>query len=524
VHLKLPTVPQITATESERHALVEHLKGMRFGLEKEGLRVVRNDAKLAQTPHPSALGSALTHPNITTDYSEALLEFVTGTHATPHAALAELDGLQGYAATVLADAERIWPLSMPCWLPESDCDIPLAYYGESHIGRLKTVYRRGLGFRYGRQMQTIAGVHFNLSFSDAFWAWRAAQDGHPDGLDPRQMRDTGYFETIRNFRRIQWILMLLTGASPAVDESFRLVATDRFQVSGRSRVAQSATSLRMSDLGYQSTAQESINICFNYLDTYCESLSEAVRRPWPTYEGIGLKDEQGFKQLNTAVLQIENEYYSSIRPKRIQAAGERPVRALINRGIEYLEVRAIDLNPYARNGISETEAGLITLMMTAAAVAPSPLFSDAECEAINGLNARTTWAGRRSPQRYDAKRSLYEAAIEFFDPLDALAAMLDNAQNVTYHTDALLDARMRLSGDCPLLSEDVEEATNNEGHLAFGLKMAELHHSTWTRYVDTSENTRLADTARASLEQESQLAAANEGTFDAFVAAYVNQP
>lgn len=524
VHLKLPVVSTIATNDVERSALVEHLKGMRFGIEKEGLRVSATDAHLAQTPHAKALGSALTHPRITTDYSEALLEFVTGTHATPSDALAELDRLQGFAATVLGDNERIWPLSMPCWLPESDCDIPLAYYGESHIGRLKTVYRRGLGFRYGRQMQTIAGVHFNLSFGDDFWAWRAARDGHPDSLDARRMRDTGYFETIRNFRRIQWILMLLTGASPAVDESFRLLATDRFQVSGRSRIAQNATSLRMSDLGYQSTAQESINICFNYLETYCESLSEAVRRSWPTYEGIGLKDDRGFKQLNTAVLQIENEYYSSIRPKRIQEPGERPVRALINRGIEYLEVRAIDLNPYARNGISEAEAGLITLMMAAAAVADSALFTDAECVAINGINARTTWAGRQRHQTYDDSRGLHQAALEFFDSLDELAELLDEAQQVTHHTDALADARVRLQAGCPLLSEEVEQATLHHGHLAFGLKMAEQHHATWRNYVDPDENARLATIAEDSLTAEAQLASANEGSFDAFVAAYVNQP
>ncbi len=496
---------------------------MRFGLEKEGLRVQRHDGKLAQTPHDPRLGSALTHPRITTDYSEALLEFVTGTHPSTAAALAELDQLQGFATTVIGDAERIWPLSMPCWLPESDCDIPLAYYGKSHIGRLKTVYRRGLGFRYGRQMQTIAGVHFNLSYSDDFWAWRAAHHNAPHALDSRSMRDSGYFETIRNFRRIQWILMLLTGASPAVDESFRLLATDRFKVSGRSRIAQHATTLRMSDLGYQSTAQESINICFNHLDTYCDSLAEAVHRSWPTYEGIGLKDDHGFKQLNTAVLQIENEYYSSIRPKRIQEPGERPVRALINRGIEYLEVRAIDLNPYARNGISETEAALITLLMTAAATAESALFTDAECVAINGINARTTWAGRRPGQPYDLSRDLTQAALEFLRPLDALAELLDQAQGVRHHCDALADARIRLEGGCPLLSAEVEIAAMQEGHLAFGLAMAEQHHAIWHDFVDAAENARLAQVAADSLSAEREMAAANEGTFDAFVEAFINQ-
>jgi glutamate--cysteine ligase len=502
---------------------LESLKGMRFGLEKEGLRVDKDTGALAPTPHAEALGSALTHPHITTDYSEALLEFVTATYDTPRAALAELESLQAYSATVLGN-ERIWPLSMPCLLPESDSDIPLAYYGESHLGRLKTVYRRGLGFRYGRQMQTIAGVHFNLSWSDAFWHWRATLDGHKTDQDSRQIRDTGYFHTIRNYRRIQWLFMLLTGASPAVDASFRLLAMDRFKIANRTRIAADATSLRMSDLGYQSAAQESINICFNHLDTYCETLARAVHQPWPTYEGLGLKDEAGFKQLNTAVLQIENEYYSSIRPKRVQQAAERPVRALINRGVEYLEIRAIDLNPYARNGISETEACLITLLMTACAVAESPHNSDEECVAISGLNARATWAGRRDSQHFDTERTFRKAGLDVLASLDGLAEVLDRAQATQGHTDALQDARVRLQGDCPLLSEEVEASSIARGHLEFGLAQAELHHHNLIAQTTPEGRAEFARLASDSLRTQQDIESQDQGSFDDFVTAFINQP
>lgn len=524
MQLKLPTIPQRVFDECHTESFAERLAGMRFGIEKEGLRVHASNGQLADTPHPKALGSALTHPHITTDYSEALLEFVTGTHASPQAAIQELAQLHAFANSVLPD-ERIWPLSMPCWLPESDQDIPLAYYGESHIGRLKTVYRRGLGFRYGRQMQTIAGVHFNLSFNDEFWAWKASMNGHPDGSDTRVMRDSGYFQTIRNFRRIQWLMMLLTGASPSVDDSFRLLATDRFRVSGRTRLAEGATSLRMSDLGYQSAAQESINICFNQLDTYCDTLAKAVHHPWPTYEGLGLKDDNGFKQLNTAVLQIENEYYSSIRPKRVQQAGERPVRALINRGVEYLEVRAIDLNPFARNGISDHEASLITLLMTASALADSPPNSDEECVAINGVNARTSWAGRRVDQRYDQQSTLKQAGLRFLATLDPVAEALNQSFRTESFTGALEDARLRLDGTCPLLSEEIEQAALAEGHLAFGLAQAHQHHENWKTVTPSKEQLALMEKEAAdSLLAEQTMAASNEGSFDAFVDAYIHQP
>ena len=297
----------------------------------------------------------------------------------------------------------------------------LAYYGESHIGRLKTVYRRGLGFRYGRQMQTIAGLHFNLSFSDDFWRWKASLGKHPGKPDIRTIRDTGYLQTIRNFRRIQWLIMLLTGSSPFCRRKLPFTSHRSVSDFWSNASRRGATSLRMSDLGYQSAAQESINVCFNQLDTYCNTLSNAVHRPWPTYEGLGLKDKIGFKQLNVAVLQIENEYYSSIRPKRVQQPGERPVRALINRGIEYLEVRAIDLNPFAPNGITEYEASLITLLMTASALADSPFNNPEERIAIDGINARASWAGRRSDQRFDERSSFKEAGIQFLATLDPLA-------------------------------------------------------------------------------------------------------
>lgn len=518
----LPILSQHLESVLTSPEFIQSLNGMRFGLEKEGLRVNQDTGTLATTPHADALGSALTHPSITTDYSEALLEFVTGTHESPRAALAELESLQSYAAHTLGD-ERIWPLSMPCRLPDSDQEIPLAHYGHSHLGRLKTVYRRGLGFRYGRQMQTIAGVHFNLSWDDAFWQWRAELNGSHESDDSRTIRDAGYFHTIRNYRRIQWLFMLLTGASPAVDASFRLLAMDRFACSDRTHIAHNATSLRMSDLGYQSAAQESINICFNHLDTYCETLAQAVHQPWPTYEGLGLKDADGFKQLNTAVLQIENEYYSSIRPKRVQQANERPVRALMNRGVEYLEIRAIDLNPYARNGISETEACLITLLMTACAVADSPHNSDEECVAINGLNARATWAGRSDSQRYDTNRSFRQAGLEVLAPLDGLAAALDQVQRTTGHTNALVDARLRLSGDCPLLSEEVETASRNPGHLEFGLEQAEAHHRNLRAHSTPEARQHLAQMAKESLDAQRTLEASDEGSFETFVTAFVNQ-
>ena len=502
---------------------LELFRGFRFGIEKEGLRV---DARgmLAQSPHPIALGSKLTHPRITTDYSESLLEFVTGIHPTPFAALHEIDQLQIFADEILGD-EYIWPLSMPCQLPDDDHDIPLACYGESHTGRLKTVYRRGLGYRYGRQMQTIAGLHFNVSFPDALWTRLGQIRPELAAADPRQQRDLGYFHTIRNFRRIQWLMLLLTGASPTMHDSFRLLALDRFKIRGDTRFAPVATSLRMSDLGYQSAAQASINICFNHLETYCETLREAVSQPWPPYEGIGLVDHEGFKQLNTAILQIENEYYSSIRPKRVQDSGERPVRALINRGVQYLEVRAIDLNPFARSGISDTDAALITLLMSAAALSNHREMSDNECRAVDSLNARAALRGREMQQTLPDGRSFKDAALAWLHDLDALASCLDDAQAVTHHRNALEYARVRLSGACPLLAEEVYQGVMHQGHLNFGLELGQ-HHQSHRRGqgLPNARRAELTTLSQRSWTEEAAIVASDHGSFEDYVLAYINQP
>src|SRR5690554_2847852 len=155
---------------SERHVLLRPdasvLKGILRGIEKEGLRVDAEGA-LARTPHPTQLGSALTNPSITTDYSEALLELITGTHGSIQSLRGELEDVHRFVASQLQN-EFIWNQSMPAILP-GEADIPIGWYGSSNTGMLKHVYRRGLAERYGKAMQCIAGVHYNFSLPDELW-------------------------------------------------------------------------------------------------------------------------------------------------------------------------------------------------------------------------------------------------------------------------------------------------------------------------------------------------------------------
>ncbi len=177
-----------------RQVLNEHpelLSQIRRGVEKESLRVTEDHATLAQTQHPSTLGSALTHPAITTDYSEALLEFITPAESSIEATEQSLADLHRFTARQL-DKELLWNASMPC-IVSGDAEIPIAQFGPSNVGQMKRIYRNGLSVRYGRKMQAIAGLHYNFSLPLTFWS--TVQARVEPGRDPIEMQTEGYLES-----------------------------------------------------------------------------------------------------------------------------------------------------------------------------------------------------------------------------------------------------------------------------------------------------------------------------------------
>ncbi len=349
------TLQRLQAVSAER------LRGMRRGIEKESLRALP-DGRLALTPHPQALGSALTHPRITTDYSESQLELITGAQTDVHACLDELTQIHQFTVRTLAAAgdERLWVSSMPCGLP-TDETIPLGRYGSSNVGRAKSVYRMGLGHRYGRRMQTISGIHYNWSLP---------------GVD-----NAGYFGLIRNFRRHAFLLLTLFGASPVLCSTFVEGREHELQPLGSrgSLHMPHGTSLRMGRLGYQSDAQASLCVSYNSLEGYAASLHDALTRPWPAYEALGIKNPGGdYNQLATTLLQIENEFYGTIRPKRTIYPGERPLHALRERGVEYIEVRLMDLDPFEPVGIRAATLRFLDVFLLHCLLSDSPPDSPAE--------------------------------------------------------------------------------------------------------------------------------------------------
>jgi glutamate--cysteine ligase len=493
----------------------ERLRGIRRGIEKESLRALPNGS-LALTPHPAALGSPLTHPHITTDYSESQLELITGVHAGVEDCLDELTRVHQYVYRSLANRqegagdERLWVGSMPCGLP-TDETIPLGRYGSSNIGRAKSVYRMGLGNRYGRRMQTISGIHYNWSLPG--------------------LRNDEHFALIRNFRRHSFLLLWLFGASPAVCASFVAGREHGLQkLTEHSLHLPHATTLRMGKLGYQSEAQASLAVSYNSLESYAGSLTEALTQPYAPYEAIGIRNLGGeYNQLATTLLQIENEFYGTIRPKRVIQSGERPLHALRERGVEYIEVRCMDLDPFVPVGITAQTIRFLDIFLLHCLLQPSPQDTPAEIAAL-GRNQHRTAAFGRQPglalERDAHEVRLTDWAAELLAQCAPIATALDAAHASAAYTEALGAAQAALA-DPELLPSARALATMRRdfagSHTEFMRAQSEQTRNHLLALPWTAEQqAHFEALAQASVQQRMAIEAADTVDFETFRQHYVS--
>ena len=491
------------------------------GIERETLRVDRH-GRLAATSHPTAVGAPLTHPHITTDYAEALMEFVTTAEPDIATALDELDALHRFAYDKLG-SELLWSQSMPCDLPP-ESEIEIAAYGTSHIGMLKHVYRRGLALRYGKAMQCIAGIHYNFSLSENLWALLKGQENAPGSQ--RDFQSASYFALIRNFRRYSWLLMYLFGASPALASSFLRGRPHQLEIlSADTLYLPYATSLRMSDLGYQSDAQASLSVQFDNIDNYIRSLTRAVSQPYAPYAEIGTRRDGQWVQLSTNLLQIENEYYSTIRPKRVIGAGERALGALAARGVQYVEVRCLDVDPFEPVGISLETARFMDAFLLYCALDDSPLSPDRGAEHTENFS-RTVTVGRRPGLMltHDGNDiSLHAWAQQLLDQIGVTATLLDTQAGTTAHVDSLAAQRAKVTDVALTPSARVLAAMQEDGNSfpAFGMRQSLAHATTFRAApVSAFQKQAFEDEAAASIAQRVALEQSQQGDFDSFVEAY----
>jgi glutamate--cysteine ligase len=496
------------------------LRGGLRGVEKESLRV-RSDGRLSPRPHPKVWGAALTHPYLTTDYSEALPEFVTPPQRSNWETLQFLCDLHAFAYRRLDD-ELLWPASMPCVL-NADEAIPIASYGASNTGLMKTVYRRGLGLRYGRAMQAIAGVHFNYSPPKDFWAAYRDREGARETLD--EFRSAELLGLVRNYRRCAWLVSYLFGASPALCKSFRPDGHELLTELDRGTwYAPFATSLRMSDLGYRNKTQGRLRISANSLTDYIAGLRAAVTTVEPRYAAIGVVVDGEYRQLNANILQIENEYYSAIRPKPSKASAARPIVALRTEGVEYVEVRTLDLNPGDPVGINQGQLRFLEALLLYCLLSDSPPIDAAEQDEIDARDLAVAREGRR-PHRTivegGRERALEDRGLEIVARVADVAALLDaEGEGYVAAADAARDALQEpeLTPSAGLL-RDLK--TERASFFEYALELAR-DHAEYFRVLglDADREGRLADTAAQSLAEAEALERGQTVSFDEYLRAY----
>jgi glutamate--cysteine ligase len=524
----------------QQPAVSTTLRDIGRGIEKETLRVTTG-GRLAQTPHPRSVGSALTHPSITTDFSEALMEFITPVFTDIDACLASLDQVHRFTLQQLAaqaQPEYLWLASMPCILAGND-GIPVAQYGSSNVARMKTAYRIGLGHRYGRLMQTIAGIHYNFSLPDDFWRalWRA-EAGSSVTSDEKCFQDfktERYFALIRNFRRYVWLLVYLFGASPALCKSFLDGRNHKLQeLDEGSLYAPYATSLRMGDLGYQSSAQEHVVISYNSLDQYVASLLKGLTQPLPEYERIGVRvgdanEGEEYRQLSSNLLQIENEFYSTIRPKRTTKSGEAPITALCERGVEYIEVRCIDVNPYQPLGIDAEQIRFIDSFLLFCALTDSPPLCTNEYRVTQANLSSVVNRGREpglTLQKGDASVPLQQWANELLADISRCAALFDGIHGSEDYSHSANVQRVKIAD--PMLTPSAQVLADMHAqklsYVRFEDKLSQQHRDDFlARSLPAETMTQMREEAAQSLRDQAAVEAADTLTFEQYLARYYQQ-
>ena len=387
------------------------------GFEKESLRVI--DSKISSSQHPGELGSSLTNRYITTDFSESQLEMITPPMEGIDNSLNFLDSIHHFVSGNIGE-EILWPLSMPP-LINSENEIPIANFGKSNEGQFKSLYRHGLSERYGRLMQAISGLHFNFSLPEDIWS-------NGELIEKKlayEVKSAIYFSMIRNIYSFNWILLYLFGASPSIPKNYLKKESDSFIDSNNDICfLPYATSLRMSDFGYCNIDRKKITVSVNSLSEYIDDLREATTTQDSKFSTIS----SSRRQLNSNILQIEDEYYAVARAKSANINFRRASSGLLKGGVDFLEVRSLDLDPFSRYGINSESSYFLELFMLYCLMNVSEKFNKDDLNHINQNDLLVCKYGRDPRLRITCngkKISIRDWGHMILDDMQSIAESID---------------------------------------------------------------------------------------------------
>jgi len=511
--------PEIIKTLSEID-ITSKLKNSLHGIERECLRIDEN-GNLSQTIHPQSLGSKLTHPHITTDYAECQLELVTNPYSDITNTLKELHDIHHIVYNNIGD-ELLWPMSTPCWLPDSK-KIPVAQYGSSNLGRYKTLYRQGLKTRYNSKMQMLSGVHYNFSLSNEFWDFLCKKFGQHE--TKIEFKNQAHFSILRNFNRYQWLLLYLFGASPAIDKSYVEKKSDELaEIDKDSYYGEYATTLRMSNIGYSNNIRCGYTISLSDLSTFIADLNNATKTPCPEFEKLGLIKDGKYLQINGNILQIENEYYATIRPRQLlQSQEEKLSEALKERGVNYLEIRSLDIDPFSPIGINEKQLQFVQLFLLYCLFKQSPKIGFEEQVEINENKNQVALKGRKNGCLLKKNKqivSLKEWAHDILDEMETIANIVDCGNKNETCSQLIVKQRQKIEDESLTLSAIVLKKMKDSGknYIEFGLYLARKYKDNFLKNnIDKKTELKFKNLAKKTLADQQKIEAADRISFEDFL-------
>jgi glutamate--cysteine ligase len=376
----------------------------------------------------------------------------------------------------------------------------------------------------------IAGVHFNYSIPRDFWP--ALQAMERDERPLQSFISESYFGMLRNLQRFGWLIPYLFGASPSVCKSFLGGRpTNLREFDENTYYSPYATSLRMGDIGYQNSKEEGTGIkaCYNSLDAYVQTLSCAIETLCPIYQAIGVKVDGEYRQLNANILQIENEYYSTVRPKQVPELMEKPIHALQRRGVRYVELRSLDVNPYHPLGIAEEQIYFLEALMILSLLETSPEFDVAEQKEIDWNELAAAHRGRDPALRLKLRGDeigLRDWGLEICDAMEPIVELLDDAMATSPYRNSLQIQRERLehSDMTPSAIMLAEMRERGEGFYHFAKRKSLEHYDYFMQHDHSSEDQDLLECeATDSWRRQREMEKADNLSFDQFLSNYFSQ-
>lgn len=461
-----------------------------WGIERETHRT-DHEGEIALTPHPKKFIDKQIIEQITVDFAESQLEFVTKPHRSLSQVFADLEQIYELASQNI-NGEFMWPFSMPPRLP-AEADIPIARFSYMENGQEKEIYRRGLAVRYGKKIQMISGIHFNYSFDERLL--NLLFEKYSSNQSKQDFINELYMKIGRNMLNYRWLLIYLFGASPVADVSYQTVFDEKIknnesewlrQCFDQLDLLEHATSIRSSRFGYSTEIEDKYHVSYNQLDQYITDLRGILATKNKEYAMMGTENSGEQIQLNTNELQHEGEFYAPIRFKQILGRDETLLDALERRGIGYFELRILDVNPFAKLGITREQADFIHLLILLCLFEENEGLTPEQQRLANKNHQLVALFGRQSNLKLFKPTGeeilLQTWAQEIFNKVCSIANLLDQIIGDTYYID-IVNAEARKLTDKSLLPSDqiiTEIEESGDSFLELGLRLARRYQHSQT--------------------------------------------